>query len=108
VVGRCIYGAVLDRELGDMMPRDEQGKVLSLARDLERHFLYARYDADRTEVGLQRLGLSNIDAELARRLDAVARVDHLVRIGHAAAHGSPAWRAPFPHRGVPRLRDSRV
>jgi hypothetical protein len=85
VVGRCIYGAVLDRELGNMMPRDEQGKVLSLARDLERHFLYARYDADRTEEGLQRLGLSNIDAEVARRLDAVARVEDLLRIGHAAA-----------------------
>jgi hypothetical protein len=28
---------------------------------------------------------SNIDAEVARRLDAVARVEDLLRIGHAAA-----------------------
>jgi hypothetical protein len=85
VIGRCVYGAPLDRELGDMIPRDGQGRELPLARDLGRHFLYARYNADLSESGLDQLGVSGVDGEAVRKLDAVDQVDNLFRIGQAAA-----------------------
>jgi hypothetical protein len=85
VIGRCMYGAPIDREVGDMIPRDEQDRPIPLARDLGRHFLYARYSADLSAAGLEALGLSGIDAEAVSKLDAVDRVDDLLRVGQAAA-----------------------
>jgi hypothetical protein len=85
VIGRCVHGAPLDRELGDMVPRDDQGREIPLARDLGRHFLYARYNADLSKAGLDQLGVSDVDDEAVRKLDAVDQVDNLLRIGRAAA-----------------------
>jgi patatin-like phospholipase/acyl hydrolase len=85
VIGRCVHGAALDRELGDMIPRDEQGRDIPLDRDLGRHFLYARYNADLSAAGLEQLGVSDVDDEAVRKLDAVDQVDNLLRIGGAAA-----------------------
>src|SRR5688500_14591252 len=47
-VGRCVHGAPIDRELGDLIPRDADGKIIPTAVDLNRRFLYARYNADLT------------------------------------------------------------
>jgi patatin-like phospholipase len=85
VIGRCVYGAPIDRELGDMIPRDAQGGDIPLDEDLGRHFLYARYNADLSEEGLQQLGVAGVEAEAVRKLDAVDHVDDLFRIGQAAA-----------------------
>ena len=85
VVGRCVHGAPLDRELGDMVPREGQDREIPLARDLGRHFLYARYNADLSKGGLDQLGMSDVDDEAVRKLDAVDQVDNLFRIGQAAA-----------------------
>jgi len=85
VIGRCVHGASLDRELGDMIPRDEQSRYISLGKDLGRHFLYARYNADLSDDGLKQLGMADVNGEAVRKLDAVDQVDGLFRIGQAAA-----------------------
>lgn len=85
VIGRCVYGAPIDREIGDMIPRNPQNQPIPLTQDLGRHFLYARYSADLSATGLKGLGLSGIDAEAVRKLDAVDRIDDLLRVGQAAA-----------------------
>jgi hypothetical protein len=91
VIGRCVYGDVIDREIGDLIPRedptDSDSPPIPLERDLGRHFLYARYNADLSEAGLDRLGITGVDAETAQKLDAVENIRDLTRIGEAAAKG---------------------
>ncbi len=85
VFGRCVHGDVIDREVGDLVPRDERGEPIPLERDLGRAFLYARYQPSLTATGLAALGLGGIDPEAVQALDAVDRIDDLRRIGRAAA-----------------------
>ncbi len=84
VIGRCVYGAPVDREIGDMIPVDASGARLPLAQDLGRHFLYARYNADLSPEGLENLGVSDVNGEEVRKLDAVDFADDLLRVGDAA------------------------
>lgn len=97
-VGRCVHGARIDRELCDLIPRepvemkdgklptcDEMGPPLPLTRDTKRAFLYARYDADLSRKGLDALGLPDVDPAKVSRLDSVAGVKDLIRVGQAAA-----------------------
>ena len=75
VVGRCVFGASLDREVGDLIPAQP------LSEDLGRSFLYARYDPELTAAGLDDLGLEHMDAEAVGELDAVDQIDNLLKIG---------------------------
>jgi len=84
-VGRCTVGPVIDRELGDLVPRDARGNPVPLEHDLGRAFLYARYNADLTSAGLARLGLAGIDPNVVAKLDSIAGMDDLVKIGEAVA-----------------------
>jgi hypothetical protein len=97
-VGRCVHGARIDRELCDLIPReevrmadgklptcDEMGPPLPLAHDLGRAFLYARYEADLSRKGLDALGLPDVDPAKVSKLDSVAGVKDLIRVGQAAA-----------------------
>ena len=84
-VGRCTYGAPIDRELSDMIPMDADGNVVNLSQDTKRHFLYARYNVDLSEKGLQDLNLSNIDSDHVRQMDSVKYIDDLQTVGKAAA-----------------------
>ena len=77
-VGRCMFGAEIDSELGTMMS-DEP-----LSTNLGGQFLYARYDADVSAEGLEAMGLQNIDAK-ALRWDSVDRILDFKRIGEIAA-----------------------
>ncbi len=79
-IGRCTYGAKIDRELGDMIPKDAAGSPISLDQNLGRHFLYARYDVELTDEALAALGL-HIDASNLEQMDAVAHIDDFKRIG---------------------------
>jgi uncharacterized protein len=78
-VGRCVFGAPLDREVGDLIPD------APLAQDLGRDFLYARYNPDLTREGLDNLGLAAIDPALVAKLDSVAALDELQLIGRRYA-----------------------
>jgi len=84
-VGRCVYGPPLDREVGDLVPRDEQGRPIPLSTDLGRAFLSARYNAELTRPGLAALGLAALDPTAVSALDSTAHMDDLVRIGEAVA-----------------------
>jgi hypothetical protein len=96
--GRCTFGSVIDRELLDMVPREgsDEGTLaqrlarppVPLSQDLGRAFLYARYNVDVSEEGLQRLDLGeDADPTKVQKLDNGDRehIDLLLRIGTKAA-----------------------
>lgn len=87
ILGRCVHGAPVDRELGDLIPPQP------LAYDLGRAFLYARYDADISREGLDAMGLRDIEPETLT-LDNTAAIPDLMRIGNAAA-GTVDMQAHF-------------
>ncbi len=84
-VGRCTFGAPIDREVGDMIPRNADGTLVPLSRNLGRAFLYARYNAELSPEGLAAMGLSDIRPKDVQQLDSVEHVDKLSRIGQAVA-----------------------
>ena len=95
-VGRCVHGTFLDREVLDLIPRDLNGQPIPLATDLGRAFLYARYDAELTRQGLDRLGLRDVNADAVRALDSTDAIDDLLRVGGAVAeHVSLDHLRPF-------------
>jgi hypothetical protein len=85
VVGRCVAGDPIDREIGDLIPRDEAGERLPLSQDLGKAFLYARYNAELTPEGLADLGLPDVDPKNVSKLDSVEFIDDLRRVGRAVA-----------------------
>jgi hypothetical protein len=82
-VGRCTYGASIDRELNFMIPMDKEGHLYPLSQDSKRHFLYARYNADLSQEGLNRLGLKDIVSDHVREMDSVKYIDKLQAVGAA-------------------------
>ena len=77
VFGDCISGSQLDREVGDMI-----GKHGPVAPKL---FTYMRYNAELTRVGLDSLGLKDIEPKHVQALDSVDHVRELSRVGQAVA-----------------------
>lgn len=84
-VGRCVHGAPIDRELGDLVPRDADGNPEPLSRDLGRRFLYTRYNAELTAAWLSARGLGDVDAANVSQLDSVKHINDLVRVGQKLA-----------------------
>jgi len=82
-VGRCTYGAAIDRELKFMIPMDKEGNITPLTQDTKRQFLYARYNADLTREGLDALGLVDIKREQVSEMDSVKYIDQLQKVGKA-------------------------
>ena len=80
-VGRCIFGAPIDRELGDMVPLDSEGNVLPLNSDANRHFGYVRYNANLSEGGLNEMGLGHIDSDSVSQMDSVQFMPQLREVG---------------------------
>jgi uncharacterized protein len=80
-VGRCVFGAPIDRELNDMIPLDSAGNPLSMDTDANKHFLYVRYNADLSEKGLQDISLSHIDSDDVRKMDSVKFIPQLREVG---------------------------
>ena len=93
-VGRCTYGAPLDRELLDLVPRQVhdamtmdaqyQAPLVPLSTDLGRRFLYARYNADLSTQGLTKLGFPDVVPAQIQQMDAVENMPQLLEIGRAA------------------------
>ena len=80
-VGRCIFGAPIDRELGDMIPLNNDNEILGLDSDANRHFSYVRYNANLSEEGLKDMGLGHIDSDEVRQMDSVKYIDKLREVG---------------------------
>lgn len=81
VFGRCRSGAALDREIGTMImtAADERRERLP------RLFTYMRYNAELSDDGLAELGLADVDPEDVQKLDSIAHMDDLRRVGEAVA-----------------------
>jgi hypothetical protein len=97
-VGRCIYGNLIDRELGDMIPRDgneydfkmtlEQRLALPkkpIGQDLGKAFLYARYNPELTDAGMADLGVENYNLDSLLKMDAASEqnIENLYTVGLA-------------------------
>ncbi len=96
-IGRCAYGAHIDRELQDLTCRDrsfdcsredwEKAEHVPLLKDLGRAFLYARYNADLSADGLEKLGCGEMEPEKVQKMDGVDQIENLLKIGEQAATG---------------------
>jgi hypothetical protein len=84
-IGRCVAGPPLDREVGDLVPREDSGRRRPLTDDLGRSFLYARYDALLTRAGLSSLGCGDLDPAAVSTLDSVEHMAELEQVGKAVA-----------------------
>ena len=84
-VGRCTYGANIDRELKFMIPMNSDGKIIPLTNNTSRHFLYARYNADLSREGLDAVGLNLIDSDHVREMDSVKYINELQEVGKKAS-----------------------
>ncbi|HEY4934271.1 MAG TPA: patatin-like phospholipase family protein [Terriglobales bacterium] len=93
-VGRCTYGAHLDNEIMDLVPRqvhegmtkDEYyaAPLIPLATDMGRRFLYCRYNVDLSSKGLTALGFPKVNPATIQKMDAVENIPALTEIGIAA------------------------
>lgn len=93
-VGRCTFGAHIDRELQDLTCRDisfscpredwEKAEQLPLSKDLGRAFLYARYNADLSAEGLEKIDCGEMDPEKVQKMDGVDQIENLLKIGLSA------------------------
>jgi hypothetical protein len=106
MTGRCTYGSRLDHEILDLVPRVTAAEMetekeyaaphIPLSTDLGRQFLYARYNADLSREGLNRLGFSKVDSTSIQKLDAVENTDALLEIGRAVGKTvKPEHFGPF-------------
>jgi predicted acylesterase/phospholipase RssA len=84
-VGRCTYGEPIDREMGNLIPVDDDGTTIPLSTDLGRAFLYARYNAELTSPWLNKMGMGEIDPSKVSQLDSVDYINDLRRIGKRVA-----------------------
>jgi hypothetical protein len=96
-VGRCCFGADIDRELKDMLPLDKNGQPLSLDSDANRHFSYVRYNADLSEEGLLRAGLGHINSDEVRQMDSVKHIRQLREVGATVGKAQVKVDKHFPH-----------
>ena len=88
VVGRCVHGTVIDRELWDLIPRRGDpcnGEEIPLSENLGRQFLYARYNAELTAKWLSVRGLGDVDPSNVAQMDSVKHIADLVRVGQKLA-----------------------
>jgi hypothetical protein len=77
--GKCLNGGILDREVGDLVCKLEEGPAVS------KLFTYMRYNADLSRDGLNKLGLPHIDPPTVQQLDSVAHIGELQEVGRAIA-----------------------
>ena len=77
VFGKCLAGDPIDLEVGDLKGSRAPGG--------QKLFTYMRYNAELTSVGLERLGITDIDPKTLIKLDSIEAIDDLQRVGTAVA-----------------------
>jgi hypothetical protein len=77
IFGDCVGGHLLDREVDTMMP--STGPLKS------KLFRYVRYNAELTTDGLRALGCADVVPEHVQKLDSIAAIPSLERVGSAVA-----------------------
>ena len=76
VLGKCLHGDKLDREIGDLRGDSRQA-------GMRKQFTYLRYNAELTNTGLAGLDLKDIDPNHVQQLDSIAYMSQLRRVGEA-------------------------
>lgn len=79
VLGKCLHGDKLDREIGDLRGDSRQAGT-------SKQFTYLRYNAELTNTGLAGLDLKDIDPNHVQQLDSIAYMSQLRRVGEAVGH----------------------
>jgi hypothetical protein len=79
VFGDCRAGETIDREVGDLV-----GSAGPLPRE-QKLFTYLRYNAELTREGLDALGCREIEPDSVQKLDSVANILDLRRVGKRVA-----------------------
>ena len=79
VLGKCLHGDKLDREIGDLRGDSRQAGT-------RKQFTYLRYNAELTKTGLAGLDLKDIDPNHVQQLDSIAYMSQLRRVGEAVGH----------------------
>jgi len=93
-VGRCVFGAEIDREIGSLIRQDQN--------NLGRRFLYARYDPELSDVGLNLMGLSHLTGRQFA-MDDVSQLHTLRDIGRTYSkqvdifRDFPTFLLPLPN-----------
>ncbi len=77
--GKCLYGDEIDREIGDLTDQTAYFPVQP------KLFTYARYNADLSRNGLNKIGLTNIDPKHIQMIDSVEYLSELQQVGLAIA-----------------------
>lgn len=81
LIGQCRHGRPIDRELRGLLPAEGTDRASSVPPQ----FAYVRYDPDVTREGLDALGLWDVDPAQVQRLDSVAHIPTLQKVGQAYA-----------------------
>lgn len=80
--GNCLWGDVIDREIGDMCSAHNSP---SRGPTQSKLFTYVRYDAELTRAGLDKLDLHDIEPDKVKKLDSVDGIPGLQEVGKAVA-----------------------
>jgi len=79
--GNCLCGDELDGEVGDLIDKKRTMRRPVTAK----LFTYVRYNAELSRKGLDQLGLTKIKPENVQKLDSVANIKDLQKVGQAVA-----------------------
>lgn len=79
MLGKCIHGAPINMEIGDMVGTNGVGPLAS------KLFTYVRYNVDISQKGLNDLGLNRLIAAQVQQMDSVDSLHDLDLIGQVGA-----------------------
>jgi hypothetical protein len=101
VLGRCRFGAPIDRELEDLIVGDHVGDA-GLGPFAPKKFTYVRYNPTLTASGLEALGLGQLRAQDVQRMASSKHLPELMAVGRAYARTMDlAHLGPFDPRRAP-------
>jgi hypothetical protein len=85
-LGNCRHGGRIDSEIGDMVQTGAQPNFTG-----PKLFSYLRYDPEVTRLGLDALGLRDVDPANVQTLDSIEHMGDIRRVGleYAKAHVRP-------------------
>lgn len=87
-VGRCIHGPPIDRQIGDLIAREADGRIIAPSKDTGREFTYVRYEYELSPDGLSSLGVlapPSCDPELILDLESEHDIERLREVGRSVA-----------------------
>jgi hypothetical protein len=76
-IGRCMYGDVIDRELGDMVSGEP------IDKDTGKAFRYARYNCELSDAWMDKAKITSFDLATLKKMDAATsdNINNLLELG---------------------------